>query len=182
MVVRYRINYAKAIETVLWLVGQKPNLDIYHIGKAIFYAEKCHLNKYARPIIGDSYQKGSFGPCPSTIRDIIHQKSKWLSPDELQQATDALEIINTPYPTPIPKRPPELDAFSGTDIECLKEALDFVGEMSFNQLKEMSHEEESFLNAIEDDNLDYELLIDENNPIKNEVINEMRETNRYVCV
>jgi len=180
--VQYRINYTKAIETILWLVNQKPGLDIYHIGKAIFYAEKCHLNKYARPIIGDVYQKGDYGPFPSTIRDIIQQKVEWIPPDQIQESIEAFKVVNNPYPTPIPKRLPNLNFFSGTDIECLKEALGVVGELSFDELKKMTHEEESFLSAIEKNQINYELLIDRDNPLRNEIIEEMRETNRYVCV
>ncbi len=182
MAIQYSVNYTKAIETILWLINQKPDLDIYHIGKAIFYAEKYHLNKYARPIIGDVYQKGYYGPFPSTIRDIIQQKAKWLPPDQLQESIEAFKVVNKPYPTLIPKRLPNVDFFSGTDIECLKEALSVVGDLSFDELKKMTHEEESFLLAIENNQINYELLIDKNNPLKNEIIKEMHETNKYLCI
>lgn len=182
MAIQYRINYTKAIETVLWLVSQKPDLDIYHIGKAIFYAEKCHLNKYARPIIGDIYQKGEYGPFPSTIRDIIQQKTEWLNPDQLRESIKAFEVVNNPYPTPIPKRLPNLNYFSGTDLECLTKALNEVGDLSFDELRDLTHEEESFLSAIENNQINYELLIDKDNPLRNEIIKEMRETNKYVCI
>lgn len=109
--IQYRINYTKAIETILWLVNQKPDLDIYHIGKAIFYAEKYHLNRYARPIIGDVYQKGDYGPFPSTIRDIIQQTAEWLPLDQLQESIEAFKVVNKPYPTPIPNRLPDLNFF-----------------------------------------------------------------------
>jgi len=180
--IQYRINYTKAIETILWLVNQKPDLDIYHIGKAIFYAEKHHLNKYARPIIGDVYQKGTYGPFPSTIRDIIHQKADWLLPDQLQESIEAFKVVYKPYATPTPKRLPNLNFFSKTDIECLKEALNVVAELSFEELKQMTHEEESFLSAIEKNQINYELLIDRDNPLRNEIIEEMREVNKYMCI
>lgn len=182
MAIRYRINYTKAIETILWLVNEKPDIDIYHIGKAIFYAEKYHLNRYARPIIGDIYQKGEYGPFPSTIRDIIQHKTEWLDPDQLQESTKAFDVVNNPYPTPIPKRLPNIDYFSGTDLECLKKALNEVGDLSFDELKKLTHEEESFLSAIENNQINYELLIDRDNPLRNEIIKEMREINRYVCL
>ena len=107
--IRYRINYTKAIETIVWLANEKPGIDIYHIGKCIFYAEKLHLNKYARPIIGDTYQKGKYGPFPSTIRDIIQQSAEWLDPDHLQESAKAIRIVNKPHVTPIPNRPANID-------------------------------------------------------------------------
>lgn len=48
--VSYRINYEKAIEAIVWLVNEKPEIDLYHISKVLFYADKAHLNKYARPL------------------------------------------------------------------------------------------------------------------------------------
>jgi len=182
MAIRYCVNYEKAIETILWLTNKKPGIDIYHIGKVIFYAEKFHLNKYARPLIGDIYQKGEYGPFPSTIRDIIQQSPKWLDPDCLRESTEAFRVVAEPYPTPIPKRSANLDFFSKTDIECLNDALEAVGSLSFDELKRLTHEEESFLSAIENNEINYELLINENNPLKNDIIKEMRETNRYVCI
>ena len=180
--IRYHINYDKAIEVVVWLANEKPGIDIYHIGKCIFYAEKLHLNKYARPIIGDTYQKGKYGPFPSTIRDIIQQSAEWLDPDHLQESTKAIRVVNKPHATPLPNRPANTDLLSKTDIECLSEALEDVGDLSFDELKKQTHEEECFLSAIKNNEIDYGLLIDEDNPLRPEIIEEMRETSRYVCI
>jgi len=182
MAIQYRVNYQKAIETVLWLTNKKPGIDIYHIGKVIFYAEKSHLNKYARPLIGDIYKKGEYGPFPSTIRDIIQQNNRWLDPDHLQESIDAFRVVTEPFLTPIPKRPANLDFFSKTDIESLSEALEAVGSLTFEELRKLTYEEKSFLSAIENGESNYELLINENNPLKNEIIKEIQETYRYVCV
>ena len=46
----------------------------------------------------------------------------------------------------------------------------------------MTHEEESFLASIKNNEINYELLIDESNPLRNEIIDEIRETNNYVCL
>lgn len=182
MTIRYRVNFEKAVETILWLAREKPDIDIYHIGKTIFYAEKLHLNRYARPLIGDAYQRGDYGPFPSTVRDIVHQKSNWLDNECIQKCVDSFNVKYGLYATPIPKRSPDMDFFSETDIECLRNALKAVGDLPFDELKRMTHEEESFLAAINNDQLNYELLIDEDNPLRAEIVEEMRETSRYVCV
>lgn len=54
--------------------------------------------------------------------------------------------------------------------------------MSFDELKKMTHEEEGFLLAIENNQINYELLIEKNNPLRNEIIEEMREMNKYMCI
>jgi len=70
--IKYRIDAEKAIETITLLSTLKPGIDLYHMGKIIFYAEKEHINRYARPIIGDKYICGKDGPFPSKVRDLVH--------------------------------------------------------------------------------------------------------------
>jgi uncharacterized phage-associated protein len=48
----YQMNYEKAIEVVVWLANKNPGIDIYHVAKILYYAEKTHLNRHGRPIIG----------------------------------------------------------------------------------------------------------------------------------
>jgi len=48
----YRVNYNKAVEALVWIADQKPGVDIYHVAKVFFYADKKHVNRYARPILG----------------------------------------------------------------------------------------------------------------------------------
>ena len=69
--IRFKISYDKAIEVLVWLAKMKPGIDIYHIAKVLFYADKMHINKYARPVIGDSYIKMPYGPVPSGVSDLI---------------------------------------------------------------------------------------------------------------
>ena len=66
--VRYEISYDKAIEVLVWLANTKPGIDIYHVCKVLFYADKSHINKYLRPIIGDYYIKMDYGPVPSGVQ------------------------------------------------------------------------------------------------------------------
>ena len=180
--VSYRINFDKAVEVILWISQNQPNIDIYHIGKTIFYAEKYHINRYARPIIGDEYCCGDFGPFPSAVRDIIQKKEAWLDWERLASVSDSFSVKHTPYATPIPKRNPNMDLLSGTDIECLQEALKLVGKMSFGELKNFSHEESCYLNAGPNESIDYLSLIDNDNPLRNEIIKEIEETYKYAVI
>ena len=178
--ISYHINFDKAVETILWLANKKPGIDIYHIGKIIFYAEKKHLNKYAMPIIGDEYHNGDFGPFPSTIRDMI-QKT-WIDMEMLSVVSDAFNVEDTPYATPKPKRKPDLGFFSETDIECLENALKICGPMSFDELKNKAHDELCYLNTPQNKTVDYAALIESDNPLRDEIIEEMEQTHRYAVI
>ena len=63
------------------------------MAKILFYAEKEHINQYARPIIADTYIAMEWGPVPSTIRDMIHLN--WFLSIELRESvSEAIEIKN----------------------------------------------------------------------------------------
>ena len=52
---RYAVHTAKAVETIVWLANAKPGIDVYHVVKCAFFADKDHLNRFGRPIAGDDY-------------------------------------------------------------------------------------------------------------------------------
>jgi len=177
-IVTYRINYAKAIEALTWLANEKPGIDIYHIAKVLYYAEKRHINKYARPIIGDTYISMDYGQVPSGVRDLI-SKNSWLDPDDIKKFSKSVTVKKNPNPNIIPLRKPQLKYFSDTDIACLKEALSECGNLTFKQLKNKSHEEESWIHTERNQPIDYLLMIDKDNPNKKEIIEEIKMTVRY---
>ncbi len=176
---RYRINYAKAIEAIVWLAKQKPGIDIYHVVKVLFYADKKHLNKYARPILGDTYICANYGPLPSGIHDLITEDS-WLSPDYLQIVADSVKIEKSPYIRITALREPNMEYFSGTDIDCLEESLEENGERSFEELKEMTHNERCYLETDLNQPIDYALMVENDNPNREEILKKMSETYSYI--
>ncbi len=176
--ITYRVNYEKAIETLIWLATKKPGIDIYHIAKVLYYAEKTHLNKYARPIIGDTYIRMSYGQVPSAVRDLI-TKNSWLDPNYLDYFSSSLIVNKEPYENLTALRAPKLEHFSDTDIECLENALNKYGDISFNDLKNISHQEKTWLETGEKRPIDYLLMVDEDNVNKDEIIEEIRCTAQY---
>ena len=108
--VRYRVNYDKAIETIVWLASEKPNIDLYHIVKVLFYADKMHVNKYARPITGDTYISMDYGPVPSGVRDLLTE-NPWLDPIDLETVSDSLKITKKRWPTVRARRKAKMEYF-----------------------------------------------------------------------
>ena len=107
----------------------------------IFYAEKLHLNKYGRPVIGDELHAMKDGPVPSKtydlIKNVIHKK------------TTKAFVIKSDQRTIEPLRKANKDYLSESDIEALKYGLDKCKNLSFPDLKEMSHKESDYLKAWE---------------------------------
>ncbi len=180
--IRFRINYNKAIEVVVWLAKMKPGIDIYHVAKVLFYADKMHINKYARPITGDTYLRMPYGPVPSGVRDLITENS-WLTPDQLKKVRDFLYIDKSDnYFKLTSKREPEIDYFSKSDIECLTYCLNNYGNLSFDELYKLTHSERCYYETESNDKIDYALLVDDDNPARSEILEHMEEISRYVQV
>lgn len=179
--ISYRINYKKAIEVIVWIAASKPGIDIYHIAKVLFYAEKAHVNKYARPIIGDRYICMDYGPVPSAVKNLIN-KDSWLDPGHLSDISNSIIVHDYPHKNIEAKREPDLKYFSGTDLECLEESLKEYGDKSFDELKNLTHNEFCWIESEPNEAIDYSLMVDSDNPDKEEILEEMSETAAYLVM
>ena len=127
----------KALETILYLAEHDHRH--YWVLKAIYLADKEHLQRFGRQIFDDNYIAMKDGPVPSLAYDLI----KCARGDGRNFFAD-LEpenAINVPdcY-TVTPKRPSNIELFSPSELECLDHALQIVKPLSFGQLKALSHD------------------------------------------
>ena len=175
--IRYKLNFEKAIEAIVWLAKQNPGIDIYHISKAVFFADKLHINRYARPIFGDTYFCAPYGPLPSGIHNLL-SKDSWTNPLHLAELERSVEIKGR-YKKTKAKRDPDMDFFSGTDVECLKEGLEKVEGLSFEDLYNITHDEKCYYESTQNLPIDYALMVDDDNPNRDLILEEMSETARY---
>ena len=90
MALKFRFNEGKAIEALIWIASEWPNITPFYLSKVLFYAEKEHLNKYGRPVIADTYIAMPWGPVPSTIRNYI--EGNYLFSDISDIISDAVEV------------------------------------------------------------------------------------------
>jgi hypothetical protein len=181
--IRFKVNPNKALEAVVYITSSFPNTSQYYIAKVLYYAEKAHLNKYALPIIGDTYMKFPNGPCPSYALDLIKRTFK-VSKEMLYRVEDALNISEGTGKKLLvsPKRPPNLYEFGGTELDCIDEAIAFCKDKTFDELKDISHKEKAWIKALMNGKMDYELMIDDKNPARNEILNDIRETAQFLVV
>jgi uncharacterized phage-associated protein len=154
MTIKYRFNKPKAIEVLLYITSKQR--DMYHALKILYFADKQHLEKYGRLICGDSYVAMEHGPVPSGTYDIIKSaRGQGISPSD----TDIEQIIKLDNNNIIPQREARTQMLSESDIECLDNAIRQYGDMSFEQLKNISHNEPSYKAAGENDFIPIEELI-----------------------
>lgn len=181
--IRFKIDYKKSIEAIVWLAKQKPGINIYHIAKVLFFADKEHLNRYARPVVGDTYIKMEYGPVPSGIRDLITKKDLFIGPDNIEKLDESVSIADKlDYYKITAEREPDMSLFSQSDIECLSKSLKKYGDLPFGELKKLTHKEKSYIETFENEHIDYSLFIDEDNPLKEEIFEQLEETANYTLV
>lgn len=110
--------------------------------KLIYLADRLHLRKYGRPIVGDTYWAMKFGPVGSNVFDIAN-----LSADVLHDTCFKYARTYISHPKGdeklqeiISKKEVELDVFSQSDIEALERVYREFGDKDQFELAELTHQ------------------------------------------
>lgn len=168
---RFQFDETKGVEALTYIASKWPGVTAFFASKVLFFAEKKHLNRYARPIVADTFIAMPAGPVPSTLYDFIKgQFGMAGNPDAIQQA-----LNTTSYPQVRAKREPNLKVLSESDLECLDEAIAFCRSRSFSALSQLTHQERAWSDAPQNGPMDYEAMIDADNPHRAAVLEEARE-------
>ena len=162
MAARYAVNTSKTLEIILWLANALPGIDIYHVVKAAFYADKHHLNQYGRPIAGDDYMADQYGPLGDVIYGLL--KGDPLERIALGGNGELPFTIEGRFQVCV-QRGPNMRRLSESEIGALMVGLAFVADKSFDELVEISHREAAYI-AAEGGRMQYEDLIEPPDPEK----------------
>ncbi len=131
----FNFDSDKAVSAILYIAYGLSNSDMHSVFKTLYFAEREHLVKYGRPIVGDRYVAMPAGPVPSVIYD-------WCKESRFNDVpfNDAFHLKNNSYEIS-PLKDPDFDELSQSDIECLDEAIALINPLSFQQRKDISHDE-----------------------------------------
>jgi uncharacterized phage-associated protein len=146
--IRFRFDPQKLVQALAFFSQRGVrDLDKMKAAKLLFHADKCHLLKYGRPVIGDQYACMEYGPVPSTslnvMRDVIDQDPSF--PPVVKDLFDEYLTVERPffrkYAVFRARKEADLDVFSDSDIEALDYALKNHGSKPAWKLSQESHEE-----------------------------------------
>lgn len=142
----FQRKYRKTLETLVYL-AIKDHRN-YWILKAIYFADKEHLKRYGRQIFDDNYRAMKQGPVPSLAYDVVKcaRGDGYFAFNNPDPRT-ALEVPDNRTINAL--RAPEMGLLSQTDIECLDYAHNMIRDLSFGQLKALSHD--AAYNAVDQD-------------------------------
>ncbi len=176
-------NYNRIIDIVC-LLAQKQKSDeplgIHKTMKLLFFADVEHINKHYVPITGGRYLAMRFGPVHKEAYDIINGNSINL-PDvgNVPFARKDNHIIITRSSNDLHKH------LSKDHITIIESIWDKYGKKDFIELTELSHQhpawQDAWGNRINDaPEIDYEKFFEK--VIDNEIINELRESARFITL
>ena len=126
MGINFTLDADKAMQTLLWILNKKPDIDVYNINKVMFAADCYSLNTFGRPIYGEKYVAMKFGTVPSFMYDLTKLKS------------------NVPYYYSsehglTANAKPDTDLFSQSDIEALEYGINEYADLNFKSVKNKNH-------------------------------------------
>lgn len=139
---KVRFDSEKALEAILYVASKAPDADIYHVGKILYFADCAHLEAFGRMICGDKYIAMKDGPVASGTYDIIKtaRGDGTRLPTGITAAaiTKSFKVQNLNV---IPLRAADEDYFSDSDIECIDTAIEKYGNLTFEQIRDISHDD-----------------------------------------
>lgn len=144
MKIKFQVNPRKALEAVLWLAHKQPGLTFHTVVKVLYYADKKHLNKYGRPVVGDGYHALEFGPVGSFAYRLLRGEPYALEALALRERPFEIRDRYHVHPK---ERKPDLLVFSPSDLEALEDAYRENANLSFKALTDKSHREPAWREA-----------------------------------
>lgn len=131
----------KSVQAMNYLARKKDGqINKMKAIKLIYFADRYHIRKYGRPVIGDQYWAMKLGPVASHTLDTAELNSG-LEKDCLQYAKTFIshpkgdvKMLNI-----ISKDKVDLKVFSQTDIEALETAYKEFGDKDQFELADISH-------------------------------------------
>ena len=140
--IRFSFDKEKGIASLLYVTQQllraSCKADFHKIFKIFYFADKKHIAKYGRPIVGDYYVAMKNGPVPSHLYDIL-KAAKGNGEACVRDAYSALFEVKGYYVRPLTD--PDMDEMAESEIECLNESIAENKKKNFQALTDESHDE-----------------------------------------
>lgn len=149
--IRFRFAPEKLVQSLVFFAQRGVrDLDKMKAAKLLFHADKYHLLKYGRPVIGDQYACMEYGPVPSAsltvMNDVIAHDAHFqpLAKELFDEYLTVERPMFRKYPVFRARKEPDLDVFSDSDVEALAYAQKNFGAIPAWKLSEQSHDEPSW--------------------------------------
>ena len=136
--IQMNFNENKAIQAILYIVENLKRKDFHKIFKILYFSDREHVSEYGRTITGDRYIAMNDGPVPSNLYDIF----KSVRGDGYFKDEGKFSVYFSIVGNDLIKanKEPDLKKLSKTDISCIDHSLQRYGDMSWDEIREKSHD------------------------------------------
>ena len=144
--ITFRFKLEKLVNALaLFSEAHVVDLTKLKAAKLLYFADKTHLIKYGRPILGDVYFCLPYGPVPSLA---LNEMNDAIAAPEVEDVDRNIfmEVIKVRRPffgRPVfeSRKQFNRDIFSQSELSVLKEVTEKYGQMSAGELVELTHNE-----------------------------------------
>ncbi len=150
---RFDFSLDKFVAVMTYLVdaGKIHDLTKLKAAKLMFFADKAHLLKYGRPILGDRYVSMDHGPVPSAALDLMN---RLIAPDEIddpvrEQLRAKLSVHRVLFARNHPFRAKvhgeaAYEHLSKSERQVLDEIIATYGHKPVGELIDLTHQEHAW--------------------------------------
>jgi uncharacterized phage-associated protein len=141
----FHFDSEKMVQAIAFFASRGvKDLDTMKSAKLLYFADKEHLLKYGRPIIGDQYHVMKDGPIPTAglpqIQDALSEKPKGQHDPSFDEYFRVQRQQR--YPQFVAVKGPDLDVFSDSDLEVLTDVAERYGGKTAWELRELAHKDQ----------------------------------------
>jgi uncharacterized phage-associated protein len=155
MPIRFDFRPEKFVNAIAFLAQSCPGVTKMKACKILFFADKEHLRRFGRPIVGDHYYRLPHGPIPTRGLDMLRGKAHPSAHALMEKHVEVIgDVIR-------PRIPVDMQVFSKSDIEVLESTCRTHGAKSAAQLRALSHRDRAWVEADQNGPMDYALFFGE---------------------
>ncbi|MFA5744982.1 MAG: Panacea domain-containing protein [Candidatus Paceibacterota bacterium] len=139
MVASSTTSYKKVTQALNFFAQKKDGkINKMKAIKLIYLADRLHLRKYGRPIVGDIYWAMKLGPVGSRAKSVAELDS--MPEDAFSYAKKYIKPSDDKKQSFASLKPVDTDLFSKTDLECLESVYKTFSDKDQFELAELSHQ------------------------------------------
>jgi len=144
---KFKPKLDKLVELLLYLSHKKQHVDHYRACKLIYLADWVHLNKYGRPVVADTPKAMQFGPVATKSYELLKRNPAVMREARIDDLPfETRQLDKTIYIGP-PKRAVVRELFSRSDLATFDAVLAEFGELTFDQLHDITSKHFAYRNA-----------------------------------
>ncbi|WP_192579066.1 Panacea domain-containing protein [Fibrisoma limi] len=129
----------KALNTLLYITNALGKTGFHKAFKVMYFAEREHLSLYGSAILYDTFISMDNGPVPSKLFDILKAiRENNINTSTIHAFSEAVSVENRYNITS--KKKADTDYLSETEVEALDRAIALCKDMTFAELRELSHD------------------------------------------